>query len=135
MPAKENLNIVACSFSSEKFKGRSPGDKVLLRCFVGGALNQDFLNNDDKEIINVVKSELKEILDIKNDPQFTHLKRYPNSMPQYNVGHSEILLNINKLMSKHLNLELAGNSYEGVGIPDIIQQGLHVCENIARAYI
>ena len=132
VPAKENLNIIACSFSSEKFEGRAPSDVVLLRCFVGGALNEDFLNNDDQEIINTVKDELEKILKINTEPQFTHLRRYPNSMPQYNVGHSEILLNINKLMSKHLNLELAGNSYEGVGIPDCIRSGEKAAENIVN---
>lgn len=132
VPAKENLNIIACSFSSEKFEGRAPSDTILLRCFVGGALNEDFLNNDDQEIISTVKDELNQILYINSEPQFSHLKRYPGSMPQYNVGHSEILSNINKLISKHLNLELAGNSYEGVGIPDCIRSGEMAAENICN---
>jgi len=134
VPAKENLNILACSFSSEKFEGRAPSDSVLLRCFVGGALNQEILNNNDKGIINIVKNELKKILNISKEPYFTQLKRYPNSMPQYNVGHSKILTNINKLMSKHLNLELAGNSYEGVGIPDCIRSGEMAAENIINSF-
>jgi oxygen-dependent protoporphyrinogen oxidase len=132
VPVKENLNTIACSFSSEKFEGRAPSDTVLLRCFVGGALNQDFLNNDDQQIIGTVRDELKKILNIKSEPHLTHLKRYPNSMPQYNVGHSEILSNIGKLMSKHQNLELAGNSYEGVGIPDCINSGEKAAENIVN---
>jgi oxygen-dependent protoporphyrinogen oxidase len=135
VPAKENLNIIACSFSSEKFEGRAPEDLVLMRCFVGGALNEDFLKHDDREIINIVKDELKKILYIKNEPEFTHLKRYPNSMPQYNVGHSEILANISNLMSLHPNLELAGNSYEGVGIPDCIRSGEMAAENIVNRII
>ncbi len=130
VPAKENLNIIACSFSSEKFVGRAPEDIVLMRCFVGGALNQGFLENDDWEIINIVKDELKKILYIKNEPEFTHLKRYPNSMPQYNVGHSEILSNIGNFMNKHSGLQLAGNSYEGVGIPDCIRSGETAAENL-----
>jgi oxygen-dependent protoporphyrinogen oxidase len=132
VPTKENLNVIACSFSSEKFEGRAPSDLVLLRCFVGGALNEDFLKNDDQEIISTVKDELKKILKINTEPEFTHLKRYPNSMPQYNVGHSEILSNINKLMSKYSDLELAGNSYEGVGIPDCIRSGEMAAENIVN---
>jgi len=134
LPAKENLNIIACSFSSEKFEGRAPSDTILLRCFVGGALNQDFLNNDDHHIINTVKDELNQILYINSEPQFTHLKRYPSSMPQYNVGHSEILSNINKIMSKYSDIELAGNSYEGVGIPDCIRSGEMAAENIINSF-
>ena len=132
VPAKENLNIIACSYSSEKFPGRAPRDTVLLRCFVGGALNKKFLKNNDNEIIDIIKEELRTILHIKCEPEFTHLKRYPNSMPQYNVGHSEILSNIEKLMSNHPSLQLAGNSYEGVGIPDCIRWGEVAAENIIK---
>ncbi|NIX14715.1 MAG: protoporphyrinogen oxidase [Candidatus Dadabacteria bacterium] len=132
VPAKENLNVIACSFSSEKFPSRAPNDTVLLRCFVGGALNESFLKNDDKEIIDTVKEELKTILHINSEPQLAHLKRYPNSMPQYNVGHSEILSNLEKLKSNHPSLQLAGNSYEGVGIPDCIRSGEIAAENIIK---
>ncbi len=132
VPSKENLNIIACSFSSEKFEYRARSDRVLLRCFVGGALNEDFLKNDDQQIINIVKEELQNILYINSEPEFIHLKRYPSSMPQYNVGHSEILSNISELMSQHSNLHLAGNSYEGVGIPDCIRSGEFAAESIVE---
>jgi len=55
-------------------------------------------------------------------------------MPQYNVGHSEILSNINKIMSKYSDIELAGNSYEGVGIPDCIRSGETAAENIINSF-
>lgn len=132
VPSKEKLNIIACSFSSEKFEGRAPYDSVLMRCFVGGALNQVFLENDDQEIINVVKNELHLIMKISKEPYFTHIKRSPRSMPQYNVGHSEILSNIKDLLSKHENLELAGNSYEGVGLPDCINSGERAADNLVN---
>jgi len=132
VPSKEKLNIIACSFSSEKFEGRAPYDSVLMRCFVGGALNQVFLENDDQEIINVVKNELHLIMKISKEPYFTHIKRSPRSMPQYNVGHSEILSNIKNLLSKHENLELAGNSYEGVGLPDCINSGERAANNLVN---
>lgn len=132
VPVKENLNIIACSLSSGKFEGRAPDDSVLLRCFVGGATNEKFLENSDEQIINTVKQELENILDITGQPYYAHMKRYPRSMPQYNVGHSEIVEKINKLISKHDNLELAGNSYNGVGIPDCIKSGEKAAEKFVN---
>ena len=40
VPAIEQRTLMACSFSSVKFTGRAPQDQVLLRAFVGGALQQ-----------------------------------------------------------------------------------------------
>src|SRR4029079_11706132 len=37
VPAVENRRILAGSFSSVKFSGRAPDDRVLIRVFVGGA--------------------------------------------------------------------------------------------------
>ena len=38
VPAVENRRILAGSFSSVKFSGRAPADRVLVRVFVGGGL-------------------------------------------------------------------------------------------------
>ena len=40
VPAIEQRTLMACSFSSVKFTGRAPQHQVLLRAFVGGALQQ-----------------------------------------------------------------------------------------------
>lgn len=45
-------------------------------------------------------------------------------MPQYTVGHVERLQIIKEEMNTHLpGIYLAGSSFEGVGLPDCIDQG------------
>jgi oxygen-dependent protoporphyrinogen oxidase len=44
-------------------------------------------------------------------------------MPQYNLGHPEILKRIDAALEKHAGLALAGNGYRGIGIPDCIHSG------------
>lgn len=44
-------------------------------------------------------------------------------MPQYNLGHTERVARIERLMTRHRGLHLAGSSYRGVGIPDCITSG------------
>src|SRR5262249_56131321 len=41
VPAIEQRALLACSFSSVKFAGRAPQDQVLLRAFIGGALQPE----------------------------------------------------------------------------------------------
>src|SRR5438874_322653 len=43
VPRAERRSVLACTFSSVKYPGRAPAGHVLLRCFVGGALNEGIL--------------------------------------------------------------------------------------------
>ena len=89
-------------------------------------MNEQFLEKTDNEIISIIKSELAEIMSINGEP----IKRYPRSMPQYNLGHQDIINNLNKIISKYNNLKISGNSFEGIGIPDCIRSGESAAEDI-----
>jgi oxygen-dependent protoporphyrinogen oxidase len=54
VPAIENRRIIACSMASVKFPGRAPADKVLLRVFVGGALQPQLGELPDDQIRHLV---------------------------------------------------------------------------------
>ena len=130
IPNTENSNLIACSYSSNKFDGRAPGGHVLLRAFVGGTLNPNICDLEDSEIIEKVENDLSNILKTKSDPEFTMIERYPNAMPQYNVGHIEKVKKIEEAITKHKGLLIAGNAYKGVGIPDSIHSGEQAAEAI-----
>jgi len=66
---------------------------------------------------------LKAILGVSGTPEFTRLVRYNRAMPQFSVGHLERLATIRELASQFPKIGLAGNGYEGVGIPDCITSG------------
>ncbi|MGH7908658.1 MAG: protoporphyrinogen oxidase, partial [Thermodesulfobacteriota bacterium] len=89
VPMIEKRNIIACSFSSVKFQARAPAGCVLLRCFVGGALNPEAYELDDSKLINTAHKEMCNLLGIKAQPLFALVHRHPQSMPQYPVGHLE----------------------------------------------
>ena len=123
VPLIEKRSLIACTFSSVKFPGRAPQDHVLLRAFVGGALQSEMLELDDNEIVNRVESDLRRLLGVTGKPLFVEVSRWTNAMPQYEVGHLERVSNIDLLVSQLPGLALAGNSYRGAGIPDCVKSG------------
>ena len=123
IPHIESRNILAVSFSSRKFPGRAPEGHVLVRTFVGGAMQPELLQRDDKELQTLVHDELKELLGMKVPPQFSRVQRYNKAMPQYHVGHLDRVASIEKLTTAQTGLFLAGSAYRGVGIPDCITSG------------
>ena len=130
VPAVEERDIIACTFSSVKFPNRAPEDRVLLRAFIGGAQQQHMLGFDDGEIHRIVQAELKDLMGIEATPLHTALARYPDAMPQYLVGHSRRVERIESLLERYPGLALAGNAYGGVGLPDCVRSGEQAAERV-----
>lgn len=120
IPHKERRKILAVSFSSRKFPERAPADRILLRTFVGGAMQPEQLDQTDEQMIDTVKSELAEIFGVSGTPDFAKVYRYRNAMPQYHVGHLDRINRIEEIVKSLPGLGLTGIAYRGVGIPDVI---------------
>ena len=123
IPARERRLLVACTFVGAKFPFRVPDEIVILRCFVGGAGQEAVLEHDDEEILQRVQAELQGLLGWTAQPLFTRISRWRRSMAQYTVGHGARLNSIRRRLESLRGLYLAGNAYEGIGVPDCIRTG------------
>lgn len=132
VPYIEGRKILACSYSSEKYAGRAPQGQVLIRCFIGGALQPQLLEQDDAGLVACVRRELAELLAISGEPSLTRVNRWNRAMPQYRVGHLDKLRRIEQLLAPHRSLFLAGNAYRGVGIPHCIDSGEEAAQRVLR---
>ena len=130
VPAIESRKIMACTFSSLKYPGRAPEGHVLLRGFVGGSLQPELFQDDDATMEKHVRDELASLLGVVAQPVFSRVWRYPNSMPQYHVGHQTRIQQIEAQLAKFPSLALAGNAYHGVGIADCVRTGEEAAERI-----
>lgn len=123
VPFIEKRAIIACTFSSVKFANRAPEGFVLLRAFVGGALQPEMFSLDHSDMIALVKADLQELLGVRGNSLFEVVTKWDNSMPQYEVGHLDRVAAIEESIAEVSGLTLAGNSYFGAGIPDCIGSG------------
>jgi oxygen-dependent protoporphyrinogen oxidase len=130
VPAVEQRKIMACTFSSLKYPGRAPAGHILLRAFVGGSLQPELFQDDDATMEKNVRDELSSLVGVKAQPLFSRIRRYPNSMPQYHVGHQERIRNIEAAIGTLPILALAGSAYHGVGISDCVRTGEEAAEKI-----
>jgi oxygen-dependent protoporphyrinogen oxidase len=120
IPNIERRRILAVSFSSRKFPNRAPEGRVLLRTFVGGALQPDMFDQTDEQLQASVLEELNSIFGVAGEPDFVKVFRYPHAMPQYHVGHLNRIARIEALTKQHPQLAMAGITYRGVGMPDVV---------------
>lgn len=124
-----NFRITACTWTHRKWPHTTPEGKVLLRSYVGGPHDPEAVNLNDDELVKVVLDDLQKTMKIKGDPNFKVVTRFKHAMPQYAVGHLERVNKLREYTAGNLpGTFLAGASYEGVGVPDCIEQG----ENAAK---
>ena len=123
VPRTEGRALLAATFSSVKYPGRAPDGFVLIRCFLGGALDAAMLDRGDAELIAQAREELRAALGLTATPVLTRLARHPASMPQYLVGHLARVEAIEHRVASLPGLVLAGGAYRGVGIADCVRSG------------
>ncbi len=128
IPRREGRKALACTWTSTKFPHRAPEGYALLRVFVGRA-GQDIPWNE-KDLLELAKEELNFTLNINVQPLLHRVFMWDKAMPQYNLGHPDILKRIDATLEKYPGLALAGNGYRGIGIPDCIHSGELAVEKI-----
>ncbi len=130
IPRREGRRALATTWTSTKFPHRAPDGYALIRVFVGRA-GQDIPWNE-KELLGLAKEELNLTLGIHVEPLVSRVFMWDKAMPQYNLGHPEILERIDAALEKHAGLALAGNGYRGIGIPDCIHSGELAIKKVTR---
>jgi oxygen-dependent protoporphyrinogen oxidase len=133
VPTVERRRILAVSFTSVKFPRRAPSGTALLRVFVGGATQPELFDLDDDATITMVREELETLLGAWGEPMLAEVARHARGMPQYTLGHLDRVAQIRAQVGRHQRLALAGNAFEGVGVPDCIRSGQEAAESVLAA--
>jgi protoporphyrinogen/coproporphyrinogen III oxidase len=132
VPRIEQRPIIAGSFASEKFPGRAPDGEVLIRVFIGGAQAPELVEQSDEELQRIAHDELAKLMHVTGSPLWSEVVRWRASMPQYHVGHLQRIAQIESRVTALGGLELAGNAYHGVGIPQCIHSGEAAADRVAK---
>jgi len=123
VPRSEGRRMLAATFVHNKFPHRAPENRALVRCFLGGARDEQILDLGDAEILCIVRAELKQIIKLEAEPLFTRVYKWKAAMAQYRVGHLERMQRIETLRRSLPGLALAGNAINGIGVPDCVRSG------------
>ncbi|MGB6193312.1 MAG: protoporphyrinogen oxidase [Terracidiphilus sp.] len=135
VPTSEGRSMLACTFVHRKFLGRTPKGKAVLRAFLGGVKNEALLAVSDGELLAMVQRELSEIMGAhviaqNADPEYAQVSRWRRAMAQYAVGHQERMRRVQDRLQALPGLQLAGNAYDGIGIPDCIRLGRQAARDL-----
>jgi oxygen-dependent protoporphyrinogen oxidase len=123
--------LLACTFVQQKFPGRVPDGAVLLRAFFGGHSGDALLGEADDKLIDRARVQLSRVLGPLPEVAEAVVRRWPQSLPQYAVGHLERMAELESMLSVMPGLHLLGSAYYGVGLPDLIRQARATARSLA----
>ena len=123
VPRPERGAVMACTWLNTKWEGRVPEGKAVLRCF----------STDPDTPQAAVEADLRRLMNITAAPVFALRHRWPDSMPQYTVGHSARVAELEARVARIPGLYIAGNAYRGIGIPDCVKSAQQAAQSIARS--
>ena len=131
VPRKENRMITACTWSSTKWQHTAPAGQTLLRTYIGRAGAEDWTNLSDEELVQAVRRDLRDLIGFDAEPDLVEISRCYRSMPQYPVGHGDLMDKVRTSLAAHLpDVWLCGAGYGGIGIPDCVQHGREAAEQL-----
>lgn len=134
VPSIEKRKILGTLWTSSIFNNQAPKSRVSLRTMIGGARNPELTRKEDAEIIKLVISELKIIMDIDTEPEFINLIRHEKAIPQYTLGHLDRLVTIGSSLKKIKGLFVTGNAYRGVGVNDCVVNSLEITKRVVELF-
>jgi len=127
--------LLACTFVDQKFPDRAPEGSRVMRAFFGGANAEAMMQQSEATVAAAALDELARILTGPADrlpvPLICEVRRWPRSLPQYEVGHLERMAELDERIGKLGGLTLLGNGYRGVGVPDLIRDARNAARAIA----
>ncbi|HVK23714.1 MAG TPA: protoporphyrinogen oxidase [Actinokineospora sp.] len=103
----------------------------VIRGSVGRFGDPGALRADDDEIVRLVRDDLAELTGITATPAETLVTRWGGGLPQYGVGHVDLVRRIEEAVAAEPGLAVAGASLHGVGVPACVGTGEAAARRVA----
>lgn len=134
VPRSAGLRTLGLVWNSSLFPGRAPQGHVLMTGFVGGATDESAAALSEDALPALVHSEIAPLLGVTGDPVMSRVTRYERAIPQYNVGHTELLQTAQQAISAVPGLFVIGNYWDGPAIGACVEHSVKVAEQVRLSY-
>jgi oxygen-dependent protoporphyrinogen oxidase len=136
VPRATGRLMTACSFASAKWPHWAAPGATLLRLSAGRAGDRRAETMSDDELTERLTAEVGEALGVRAGPRSVRVTRWPNSFPQYRVGHLDLVAGIEAGLARlDAPVAVAGASYHGAGIPACVGSGRRAATMVATGLV
>ena len=127
IPRNENYTILGVLFNHCIFDKRVTNKNVASLTCIMRDFDDSLLKKTDKELLNIVSKDLKNLFDLQNDFLEHHIYRWPKGIPLYSPTLQEKHLEIQTLLEKDFpNIRLFGNYTGQISVRKMCQEAAKV---------
>ena len=119
VPAVEGRLVKAMTFSSRKWDWvrEAAGGRDVLRLSVGRAGEEPTLQRGDPDLLAAALGDAADLLGVPLEPVAALVTRWGGGLPQYDVGHLDLVADVRAQVATLRRVALAGSVWDGVGVP------------------
>ncbi len=132
VPRKAGLSILGCLWDSSIFPNRAPEGKVLLRVMIGGDRQPALAMESPEKLVGIARKDLALTMRISASPLLVQVFQHEKGIPQYVVGHSTRLKEIEKHLKGLPGLFLNSNAYRGIGLNDCVANSIETSNRVSE---
>lgn len=129
----EGLDTLGVVWESSLFEGRAPRGTALLRVMLGGARRPEVVERPESELVECARRELAGAMGISARPLATWVKRWPQAIAQFELGHVARVERVRALAAPHPGLVLCGTSYDGVSFTSAVTSAVEAALRVTAA--
>jgi oxygen-dependent protoporphyrinogen oxidase len=129
-PEKENRRILGALWGSSIFPGRAPEQGCALTVFVGGSRQPENAGLCDDTLVDLVRSDLKDLMGLGHRPDLVVVKKWEKAIPQYRIGHRKIMTCIDEFEENCPGVFISGNFRGGISVADCVKQGRAMSDRV-----
>jgi len=130
VPHIERRDILGSIWTSSIFPDQAPPESHLLRTMLGGFGNDSIAEMSEDDLVEIASRELQSILGLPPAPGFIRVFKWKRAIPQYMIGHTDKMRDIESILHRNHGIYLVGNAYTGVGLNDCVLGSRRVAESI-----
>jgi oxygen-dependent protoporphyrinogen oxidase len=117
------------TFYGQKWPAAARPGTTLLRASVGRAGEPP--PDDDEALVRAVHKELAPLLRLPKRPSDAFVARWDAGLPQYALGHLDLVARVEADVHRTNGLAVAGAAYRGVGIAACVRSGEEAAARVA----
>ena len=124
VPRREGRLVTAASWVGQKWPHLHVPGRLIVRASAGRVDDTRIAGLDDDELVRAVHRDLAAAMGLRGEPVETRVDRWPDSFPQYEVGHLGRVERLERRLAQDApTVALAGAALRGVGLATCIAGG------------
>lgn len=129
----QGVRVLGCIFNSNFLPGRAPEGSATLTVMIGGDLDPEAMTLSDEAVLDLVRRDLKTVLDWNGESQAVHIGRWSRAIPRYGLDHAALGEALRKAEAQTPGLRFFGNFHGGVSLSDRIEKAASLAKEFVTS--